>query len=469
MAHKRISQSSIMLRLILGLILGCTLSVFGYGQEKMPGDLDGNGVIDAVDQQLMRNLLAGNITYRQIAVQNADVNENGRFETMDSAWLLMLEPPFRGGLISCESVGIITKGQADDLLNQIGFGELTPAQYDTNLYRIKYRTVDPWGGVIPASGIMTLPAERSGTLPLFSFQHGSMSLHEEAPSNPDSFHAKAIGIVYSGYGGYVGVGADYLGLGFSPGLHPYVHAETEASACIDLLRAARTAAAEYDVSLTGELFLTGYSQGGHSTMALHREIEERFADEFQLTASAPMAGPYDLSGTMLPYALLFDIPDTDMVIYLPYVLLSYQMLYSLAPSLSDIFLSPYDGLVPGLFDGYHSFGQIANVMPAIPNEALQPDFLDGALNDPEHPLVVASRINNVYRWIPQAPLHMFHSEADTMVPYANAEVAYAWMSQAGADVALTSVSTVLDHEDAAIPCILQSLIWFETLIKNGTD
>ena len=39
--------------------------------------------------------------------------------------------------------------------------------------------------------------------------------------------------------GYVVCAPDFVGLGDSPGVHPYVHAKTEASAAIDMLRAAR--------------------------------------------------------------------------------------------------------------------------------------------------------------------------------------------------------------------------------------
>ena len=47
-----------------------------------------------------------------------------------------------------------------------------------------------------------------------------------------------------------------------------------------------------NVALNGQLFLMGYSHGGHVTMALHRELEQYHANEITITASAPMAGAY---------------------------------------------------------------------------------------------------------------------------------------------------------------------------------
>src|SRR6185369_398821 len=81
--------------------------------------------------------------------------------------------------------------------------------------------------------------------------------------------------------------------------HPYLHAKTSASAVVDLLRAVKSYCAANSIPLSGKLFLAGYSEGGYATMAATREIQERFAAELPITASAPMAGPYDLSGTLV--------------------------------------------------------------------------------------------------------------------------------------------------------------------------
>src|ERR1051326_8920384 len=95
--------------------------------------------------------------------------------------------------------------------------------------------------------------------------------------------------------GYAVAMPDYLGLGDSPGLHPYHHARSEATASVDMLRAARAFCAANGFQLNGRLFLAGYSQGGHATMALLRELETWHMNEFTVTACAPMAGAYDRS------------------------------------------------------------------------------------------------------------------------------------------------------------------------------
>ncbi len=76
-------------------------------------------------------------------------------------------------------------------------------------------------------------------------------------------------------------------------------AAAKGTAVRDLLWAAEHFALAEGAKLTGQLFLAGYSQGGHATLAAAELLQNRHGHEFTVTAIAPMAGPYDLSDTML--------------------------------------------------------------------------------------------------------------------------------------------------------------------------
>ena len=308
-----------------------------FSQAALPGDLDGNGTVDSADRLLMRDLLAENISQNQVVAANADVNEDGWVSGIDGAWLLLLDPPYRGGLISSAFVDSISTIEAEFYLAFAGLGDLRPARYAADMYKLTFRTMTPSGGATTATGLLTLPAGRTGVLPLASYQHGTLTLRTEAPSNPASTEGIGTALVYTSSGGYAAVASDYLGLGDGPGAHPYLHAATEASAGVDMLRAGRTAAAGHGVSLSGPLFLAGYSQGGHATMALHRELEARFTTEWPLTAVAPMAGPYDLSGTMLDYVLGSpDSNNSQLVMYISYLLVMFTTVYDFVPGVAEI-------------------------------------------------------------------------------------------------------------------------------------
>jgi hypothetical protein len=89
--------------------------------------------------------------------------------------------------------------------------------------------------------------------------------------------------------------------------------------------------------LNEQLFLAGYSQGGHSTMAALKMIEEQHSAEFSVTACSPMAGPYDLSETQLNFVMrdtAYPLPG-----FLPYILFAYNSVYNMVPDLSTVFIT----------------------------------------------------------------------------------------------------------------------------------
>jgi dienelactone hydrolase len=110
-------------------------------------------------------------------------------------------------------------------------------------------------------------------------------------ANPFRWRTFLLAAMYAAQG-YAVVATDYLGYAKSNySYHPYLHADSEASSVIDSIRAARAAAFGQGVSLNGKVMLTGYSQGGHSSMAAHRAIERDAPGEVNVVAAAHLAAP----------------------------------------------------------------------------------------------------------------------------------------------------------------------------------
>lgn len=343
-----------------------------------------------------------------------------------------------------------------------GTGIPAIAQYGVRFYRIVYETIDPLGGRIQASGGLFLPQNVGQALPLLSYQHGTMTLTNEAPSVVDS-PWYAIGLVFAS-SGYATVLADYLGLGSGPGFHPWTHARSEATACVDMLRAARRYCASNGIALNGKLFIAGYSQGGHATMALHRELETYHTNEFIITASAPMAGPYDLSGVTAADAMSGrTLPNP---FYIPYLAASYESVYQFAPTLASLFQPPYDAMLPPLFDGNHSENEINSYLPTdnTLQQILTPDRFASYQDNTNDPLRQALRDNDVYEWTPRAPMRMYHCAADTDVIYANSQVALSNFQARGASqVQLIDPLPSAGHGDCFFPSTVAAKGWFDTL------
>jgi len=386
----------------------------------------------------------------------ADPGEGGFFRVV----ALVAEVDAPGQLIELIPIDSYTTAELSALFQQQSV-PITPT-HPVHAFKVLYRTLDPQGEIILASGALMLPQDLGDPLPWMSYQHGTIVLKDDVPSRGENLEY-LIGLVYASHG-YIATEPDYIGLGDSPGLHPYMHAETEAMSGIDLLRAVQGTLPDWGIDWDGRLFLSGYSQGGHSTMAMHRMIQDELAGEFTVTASCPMAGPHDVSGTMSDL-MLADAPANSPY-YLPYVIFSYQSAYGLYDDVHSVFKEPYATTLPPLFDGMHSGGQIDAAMPAIPREILQDDLLAELLTDPEHPFRLALEANDTYLWTPQSRLRMYHCGMDSTVPYANSQIAYQWFMNAGVSTELVQLVDPfsLGSHGSCIPfAFLSAKSWFDTL------
>jgi hypothetical protein len=366
----------------------------------------------------------------------------------------------RGSLLSVEHVRTLGVFEISLVMSLAGVTGMTPV-YGVDVYTILYRTVDAHGKSTVASGSLAVPRGTSDRLPLASYQHGTILHKEEAPSrlgSPESLPGVILGST-----GYVAVSPDYLGLGEGPGLHPYVLTKPTATAVVDMLRAARTfLLTSSEVSLNDQLFLVGVSQGGHATMAAHREIEQYHSDEFTITASAPVSGPYDLSGTMADRMISSEPYPAPY--YLPYAFMAYNEAYQLYDSLEEVFVEPYASTIPALLDGRHTSDEVLASLPSVPRQMLRPEFLDAFESDPNHPLRAALRANDLYDWAPKAPMRLYHCAGDLTVPKASSEIALARFHENGAThVTLHDPLPTADHGGCSMPSLLLIKAWFDAL------
>jgi hypothetical protein len=169
------------------------------------------------------------------------------------------------------------------------------ARCDVKVVGLNYYTPGVRGETSNASGVLLVPTGEgcTGPAPLVAYAKGTDVQKPRTLANPTDGETGLLMAMYAGQG-YAVVATDYLGFaksGYS--YHPYLHADSEASSVIDSIRAARNAAGTVGASLSGKVMLTGYSQGGHASMAAHREIEKNLSSEINVVAGAHLAGPYN--------------------------------------------------------------------------------------------------------------------------------------------------------------------------------
>ncbi len=349
---------------------------------------------------------------------------------------------------------------AQDLVSSTFLGAKTQAQltaefnvpfiqYGAKFYKITYTTANLQGQTDTVSGLLTVPDNPSKVYPRLVYQHGTSGSKQDVPSvNVLNGGEGRIGWLFAGLG-YVALMPDYLGLGVSADVfHPYVHAASEASVALDMLRALPEFASQTGVHVNDQLFITGYSQGGHAAMALHQVIETDLSDEFTVTAAAPMSGPYSIGDVMRGLILSNEVYYYPA--YIPNTALSYQTAYgNIFGQLTDIFKPVYAAPIQQFYNGAIDLSTlndqlisllVANEGACIPTKMIQPATLADVQSNPDHPINIALRANDVYHWAPQAPTRLFYCMADDQVPFENSLLARDTMLARGAaDLAIQDV------------------------------
>ncbi len=331
--------------------------------------------------------------------------------------------PFQGELIYHEFIEEFEVDEVQLMLDN-EFGNLAPeALYDVSMYKIVYNTIDPAGNEVIASGVIGYPKNLNQAFPIISWQHGTEVRRESVSSN-NGFNILSLWLSTRGY---IFLEPDYLGLGESELLHPYCLKDPSAWTTIDLIRSAQTfflyeqGYFYYPITSNNDVILFGYSEGGYVSMAAHEMLESQNLNEFNLLASFPMAGPYDLSGVMVDLMLNFE-PYGEPY-YLPYVLVPYINYYQLG-TLSEYFLPEYAEMFEYLFNGEYSGSYINSIMPDIPIQVLLPSVIEDFSNNQYHPLRLKLFENNLWDWSPNADIHLFHGLGDELIPYENSQLAY---------------------------------------------
>ncbi|HEY2063238.1 MAG TPA: lipase family protein [Amycolatopsis sp.] len=367
--------------------------------------------------------------------------------------------PSHGALLSAVPVQSLDQAGARATLDATPFGSAT-VRYGLDAYRVTYRTTDRRGRPTTASGLVVLPRTHAPRTAVY--EHGTRSNRADVASVQESLQDRQAGLVL-GAAGYVAVLPDYLGLGTGPGFHPYLDSRTEASATLDLLRAARTLTSDQGKRFDPRIFVSGFSQGGQAAMAAGQALQGDADPGFRLAALAPVSGPYDARGAELPGIFDGRVAPDVAVFYLSYWTVSMNRLFPLYGKASEVFRAPYDQYAESLFDGSHSEEDIFPRLAATPAAM----FTDSYLNRVRHlsgPLLDAARDSDgtCSDWRPRVPVRLFASDADTQVPITNSLSCQRDLRAHGVDAPLTRLGAT-EHLDTPTVALPQIVPWFNSL------
>lgn len=348
--------------------------------------------------------------------------------------------------------------------------------YDVDVYKVIYTMVDHMGTVDTVSGIIGVPIDILDSSAVVIYCHGTTSGPQDAPSNMQSGLSETL--LFSS-NGFTTATPDYIGLGISADrFHPYIHGESEALAAYYMLDLTYHWMESLEIPARQELFLTGYSQGGHASMFLQKLLSTSLSD-YKLTAAAHGSGPYSLSEVMRTTITSGEEYLAGLA-YVPYVVLGFQSASGdLYDSLVEVFRPAFVGSIEKFYRGEINLGamgqEIGTVLfftstPLSPRYILQ-DSIIAVLdaNDSTNRFVQYLYENNTYDFLADIPTRLYYCEADEQVPYENALFADSAMHALGAtDLEAISLNPNGDHGACALLALPAANQFFKSFISGSS-
>ncbi|WP_076998971.1 lipase family protein [Variovorax sp. KK3] len=319
-------------------------------------------------------------------------------------------------------VTTLSAAQIDGASAQSGLQAISgKARCDVNVISLNYTTVGPKGEATNASGVLLMPAGSCASgAPLVAYAKGTDVQKPRTLVNPQDPETFTLTAMYAAQG-YAVVATDYLGYAKSTfPYHPYLHADSEARTVLDSVRAARAAVASAGGSLSGKVMITGYSQGGHSSMSAHRAAERDNAAEINVVAGAHLAGPYNLSGSFKVTQAI-----AGYQYFVPMIVNSYQRVYGdVYTDINTVYKLPYanymDNLLPSPTLNYTTLLTTGTLPGGTPNQArdalFQAAYIADVQTNPNNALYLDAKKNDLFGWNPKAKTLLCGGAGDPTVP-----------------------------------------------------
>ncbi|CAB3695407.1 serine aminopeptidase domain-containing protein [Achromobacter piechaudii] len=334
----------------------------------------------------------------------------------------------------------------------------TPARNAVNLYRVSYASVIPERGNRPtvATGLVALPDTAQASVPMVSYQHGTVYGKQEVPSYPEQSPETQLMIAQFAGQGYALIGADYFGLGDSPEPEGYMVKASHQQASYDMLVAGRAVLADLKRD-SSKLFLAGWSQGGFVTMAFLEKLEAAGVPvQAAVTASAPVDVSVALNGF-----LSFPRPnDADWVTSL-FILSSFSFEnYYGEPGLARSLLNPEYYEVSRKAYAREPFKPAdvpTDVRKLIRAEYFDPQFFAASA----YGRLVAQ--TQAYRWVIKTPVRNYYGDSDEAISTGLGQLAATYQHAMGAgNAAVQAISTgPTSHRGTYALAVPQWKSWFD--------
>ena len=356
--------------------------------------------------------MAENATFRVTAQKTTDLSELAN----DAEWLALWGMADTTAMAKANVAGVTSPQRASSTSVAGIMQELLDFSKSTEAIELSglYKSIDVDGQPTILSGKVILPAK--GPIKRYILvSHYTIASNKEAPSNIFSLEGLLVKL------GYALIIPDYIGYGITVDkVHPYLVMELTATNVLDMYYAVvpflekAGCAPEHD-----DIYLMGYSQGGATTMAVQHAIEHH-DKPIKIRRVFAGGGPYDIKYTYDQFV------ETNWASYpcaVPIMMQGMVVGNKLDLDMSKM-MKPfiYENLDDWVNSKRYTAGQINALLGTnVTSELLTPLGMNRTSQEVSE--LYKAMVNNsilTYSWTPKAPVFMFHSMDDDVVPFENA-------------------------------------------------
>lgn len=340
-----------------------------------------------------------------------------------------------------------------------------PTQNSVKLYRIIYNTVIPEKNNKPVivSGLIAIPEVKSKSMPVISYQHGTVFTKTEVPSSPEESMETRLMIARFAGQGYIVIAADYIGKGFSSESDSYLVKESSAQACIDMLLASKIVCKDLGVEMDG-LFLSGWSQGSYVTMVLLNRLEKLGV---KVKGAAVASTPNDPFLCMNKWISVSSELDVVWLVGVVAILInSYEQYYNLQGLSKVAIKSQYYQAANDLYNNNLTSKEAYKKLPATVKELLNEDFAS-ASSIAGNNFYQLLQQNQPYCWRYKTTTKFYYGLIDEVVPpyIATLPVEYQKIMNGAASEAVFAGEKA-NHRGTFLYGIKDQKVWFDSLRNN---
>ncbi len=340
----------------------------------------------------------------------------------------------------------------------------TKAGNSVKLYRVIYNSFIPELNNKPtvASGLIAIPENGKNKMPVVSYQHGTVFSKTEVPSNPEeSMETKLMIAQFAGQG-YILIAADYFGEGQSSEPDSYQVKASTQQACLDMLLASEEVIKAMNIQ-QGQLFLSGWSMGGWSTLLFLQKLESL---DIPVSAAATACTPTDIFALVNRW--IYAPKETD-AIWLPGILAlqlnSYSVYYELPGLMESAIKSEYQQATLDFYQNKISFEDFYSKTTSKVAEYLKPEFItSGSNNESRYWQIIQN--NNSYRWRSHTALNLYYGDADEAVPeyIGTLPAGYQELIDGGLTIAIPA-GKLADHRGTFKFAVDHQKKWFDGMLQ----